>query len=92
LKIDEEEKIEEERKNHTHVVADVADGRADECGAPEGVKHQVAVVQTSETAVEAVAAVAVDNTDNLEYSAVGFVRSKLPCHPLKFDCSSNNKP
>jgi hypothetical protein len=86
LKIDEEEKIEEERKNHTHVVAD---GRADECGAPEGVKHQVAVVQMSETAVEAVA---VDNTDNLEYSAVGFVRSKLPCHPLKFDCSSNNKP
>jgi hypothetical protein len=89
LKIIEEEKIEEERKNHTH---EVADGRADEYGAPAGVKHQVAVVQMSETAVEAVAAVAVDNTDNLEYSAVGFVRSKLPCHPLKFDCSSNNKP
>jgi hypothetical protein len=89
LKIIEEEKIEEERKNHTHEVADVAGDRADECGAPAGVKHQVAVVQMSETAVEAVA---VDNTDNLEYSAVGFVRSKLPCHPLKFDCSSNNKP
>jgi hypothetical protein len=89
LKIDEEEKIEEERKNHTHVVAD---GRADECGAPEGVKHQVAVVQTSETAVEAAEAAAVDNTDNLEDSAVGFVRSMLPYRPLKFDCSSNNKP
>jgi predicted 2-oxoglutarate/Fe(II)-dependent dioxygenase YbiX len=89
LKIIEEEKIEEERKNHTHEAADVADGRADEGGAPAGVKHQVAVVQMSETAVEAVA---VDNTDNLEDSAVGFVRSKLPCHPLKFDCSSNNKP
>jgi hypothetical protein len=89
LKIIEEEKIEEERKNHTHEVADVAGDRADECGAPEGVKHQVAVVQMSETAVEAVA---VDNTDNLEYSAVGFVRSMLPYRPLKFDCSSNNKP
>jgi hypothetical protein len=56
------------------------------------VKHQVAVVQTSETAVEAAEAAAVDNTDNLEDSAVGFVRSMLPYRPLKFDCSSNNKP
>lgn len=77
-------KIEEEHKNHTRVVADGTAEEGDAAAEAVVVEHQGAVVSSPWVEEEA----AVDNTDNLEDSAVGSERSRLPCRPLKFNCTS----